>query len=150
MKKFFICFFAASLLIGCGKTELSKQKKKNNDLIEAELSKTLNKFNVAEINSSELFSLLVIERGKRSAVLFYSNESVPAVQTRAYFADMAQERSNVILFAQVNLSDKSAEAIGVKYNIFFVPTLVLFNHGVEFNRLVGKNNIKNFKFTIRK
>jgi len=31
-----------------------------------------------------------------------------------------------------------------------VPTLVLFNHGEEFNRLVGKTNIENFKSFIKK
>jgi thioredoxin-like negative regulator of GroEL len=137
-------------MLGCGKSESSKKKKENNEVLSAQLSKIINKFNVAEINSFNLFYSLVIERGKRSAVLFCSDESVPCVQTRKFFADTAQKMSNDILFVQINLSDKSAKAIGVKYNIFSVPTLVLFNHGEEFNRLVGKTNIENFNFFFKK
>jgi len=112
-------------MFGCDKTELAKEKKEKNKVISAQLSKLVNKSNIAEINSLKLFSSLVIEYSKKSAVLFYSDESVPCVYV-------------------------SAKVIGTKYNIFSVPTLVLFNHGEEFNRLVGKTNIENFKSFIKK
>ena len=146
MKKYYICIFAAFLMLSCGKTELSKEKRKNNDVISAQLSKIINKSNIAEINSLSLFSSLVIERGKTSAVLFYSDESAPCVYIKKFFAEVAKNSSNNILFVQINLSDKPSKVIGTKYNIFSVPTLVLFNHGKEFNRLVDKTNIENFKF----
>jgi thiol-disulfide isomerase/thioredoxin len=146
MKKYYICLFAAFLMLSCGKTELSKKKRKNNDVISAQLSKIINKSNIAEINSLSLFSSLVIERGKTSAILFYSDESAPCVYIKKFFAEVAKNSSNNILFVQINLSDKPSKVIGTKYNIFSVPTLVLFNHGKEFNRLVDKTNIEKFKF----
>jgi len=150
MKTYCTYIFAALLLFGCGKNDLSKKKSKNDDIISAQLSKIINKSNIAEINSLSLFSSLIIGRGKRSAVLFYSDESAPCVYIKKFFAEVAKNSSNNILFVQVNLSDKSAKGIGLKYNIFSVPTLVLFNHGKEFNRLVGKTDIKNFKSFIKK
>ena len=149
MKKYCTYIFAALLLFGCGKNELSKKKSKNDDIISAQLSKIINKSNIAEINSLSLFSSLVIERDKRSAVLFYSDESAPCIHIKKNFAWVAKSSDN-ILFVQVNLSDKSAKGIGLKYNIFSVPTLVLFNHGKEFNRLVGKTDVENFKSFIKK
>jgi len=150
MKKYYICILAAVFMFGCDKTELAKEKKEKNKVISAQLSKLVNKSNIAEINSLKLFSSLVIEYSKKSAVLFYSDESVPCVYVKNFFAEVAKNSSSDILFVQINLSDKSAKVIGTKYNIFSVPTLVLFNHGEEFNRLVGKTNIENFKSFIKK
>ena len=150
MKKYLIYIFAALLLFSCGKTELSKEKEKQAEAISAQLSKKLNKFNIAEINTETNFNLFVRKRGKRSAVLFYSNESAPYIQTEIFFNKAAQESSGDILFVKVNLSDRSAKSIGLKNNIFTVPTLVLFNNGEELNRLVGKTNIKRFKSFIQK
>lgn len=137
-------------MFGCGKTELSKDKKKQTEAISARLSKKINKFNIVEINSVTNFALFVRKRGKRSVVLFYSNESAPCIQTKSFFAKAAQESSGDILFVEVNLSDRSSKVIGIQNNIFTVPTLVLFNNGEEFNRLVGKTNIERFKSFIQK
>jgi len=150
MKNYYIYIFAAFLLFGCGKTTSSKKKRKNDNVISAQFSKLINKSNIAEINSLNLFSSLVIEHSKKSAVLFYSDESAPCIYIKKFFAKVAKNSSNGILFVQVNLSDTSAKAIGVKHNIFSVPTLILFNHGKEFNRLVGKGNIENFNSFLKK
>jgi len=153
MKKYWICIFAAAFLFGCDKINLSKKSKKkieNNGIIAAQLSKITNIFNVAEINSEKIFSLLVVKRAKPCAVLFYSNESAPCVHTKRFFADMSKNSSNNILFAQVNLSDEIIKRIGLKYNIFSLPSLILFNNGEEFNRLVGQKSIKKFNSFIIK
>jgi len=153
MKKYWICIFAAAFLFGCDKINLSKKSKKkieNNGIIAAQLSKITNIFNVAEINSEKIFSLLVVKRAKPCAVLFYSNESAPCVHTKRFFADMSKNSSNNILFAQVNLSDEIIKRIGLKYNIFSLPSLILFNNGEEFNRLVGQKNVETFNSFIIK
>jgi len=150
MKKYYICILAAVFMFGCGKTELSKEKKEKNKALSAQLSKIINKSNIAEINSLNLFSSLVIEHARKSTVLFYSDESAPCIYIKNFFAEVAKNSSNNILFIQINLSDKPSKVIGAKYNIFSVPTLVLFNHGEEFNRFVGKTNIENFKSLIKK
>ena len=137
-------------MFGCGKAEFSKEKKKQAEAISAQLSKKINKFNIAEINSETNFNLFVHKHGKQSAVLFYSNESAPCIQTKSFFNRAAQEASEDILFVEVNLSDRLSKSIGVKNNIFTVPTLVLFNNGEEFNRLVGKTNIESLKSFIKK
>jgi len=153
MKKYWICIFAAAFLFGCDKINLSKNSKKkidNNGIIAAQLSKITNKFNIVEINSEKIFSLLVNKRAKPCAVLFYSNESAPCIHTKRFFADMSQNSSNDVLFIQVNLSDEIIKRIGVKYNVFSVPSLVLFNNGEEFNRLVGQKNVETFNSFIIK
>ena len=153
MKKYWICIFAAAFLFGCDKINLSKKSKKkieSNGIIAAQLSKITNRFNIAEINSEKIFSLLVVKRAKPCAVLFYSNESAPCVHTKFFFADMSNNSSNDVLFAQVNLSDETIKRIGLKYNIFSVPSLVLFNNGEEFNRLVGQKNVETFNSFIIK
>ena len=63
---------------------------------------------------------------------------------------MSQNSSNDVLFIQVNLSDEIIKRIGVKYNVFSVPSLVLFNNGEEFNRLVGQKNVETFNSFIIK
>ena len=73
MKKYWICLFAAAFMFGCDKVNLSKKSKKKiekNGIIAAQLSKITNKFNIVEINSEKIFSLLVNKRAKPCAVLF--------------------------------------------------------------------------------
>ena len=153
MKKYWICIFAAAFMFGCDKVHLSKKSKKkieSNGIIAAQLSKITNSFNIAEINSEKIFSLLVTKRAKPCAVLFYSNESAPCIHTKRFFADMSQNSSNDVLFIQVNLSDETIKRIGIKYNVFSVPSLILFNNGEEFNRLVGQKNVETFNSFIIK
>ena len=153
MKKYWICIFAAAFMFGCDKVNLSKkshEKIERGRIIAAQLSKITNRFNIAEINSEKIFSSLVINRAKPCAVLFYSNGSAPCVQTKSFFADMSQNSSNNVLFIQVNLSDEVTKRLGIKYNVFSVPSLILFNNGEEFNRLVGQKNIKTFNSFIIK
>ena len=140
-------------MFGCDKVHLSKKSKKkieSNGIIAAQLSKITNSFNIAEINSEKIFSLLVTKRAKPCAVLFYSNESAPCIHTKRFFADMSQNSSNDVLFIQVNLSDETIKRIGIKYNVFSVPSLILFNNGEEFNRLVGQKNVETFNSFIIK
>jgi len=153
MKKYWICIFAATFMFGCDKINLSKksnEKRASDRIFAAQLSKITNRFNVAEINSEKIFSSLVIKRAKPCAVLFYSNESAPCIHTKRFFADMSQSSSNNVLFVQVNLSDEVIKRIGIKYNVFSVPSLILFNNGEEFNRLVGHKSIKTFNSFIIK
>jgi len=144
MKSYYIYIFAVFFLFSCGKNDLSKKKvKKENDIIiSAQLAKIKNKFNIAEIKSGKDFSLFVVERGKPTAVLFYSDESAPCVNSKKLFTNTAKSSAKDTLFVQVNLSDNSAKKIGLKYNIFSLPTLVLFDNGKEYNRFVGTESIK--------
>ena len=99
---------------------------------------------------NKAFSLLAIQRIKPCAALFYSDKSVPCVYSQKFINNLSQSMSNDVLFIQINLSDNAVKSLGTKYSIFSVPTLILFNHGREIDRLVGITNIKKYKTITKK
>jgi len=145
MKILRICIFTAFLVFGCDKfkpSEKSNEKFDGIDIVLAQFSEITNQFNIAEINSQKNFDLLAFNRGMPCVVLFYSDESVPCVYAKNAFAGLSKIYSNDILFAQVNLSDKTGKFLETKYNILSVPTFLLFNNGKQADRFIGKINIE--------
>ncbi len=150
MKKYRILILALLALSGCDKIK-SYSKRETNKIdktaIANRFNKIKNKFNVAQIQKLDDISLLITGNDAPAAALFYSSKSAPAVHTKRFFQIFPRNFTNQILFAQIDLANFSLEKIGADFNVFTVPTIILFKNGKEIDRLVGSasfNTISNF------
>ena len=71
----------------------------------------------------------------RTLVDFWAGWCMPCRMVAPVIDELAAEYESKVAFAKVNIDDESA--LAARYDIMTIPTIILFNNGVEVKRLVG-------------
>ena len=82
----------------------------------------------------ENFEEEVLESDKKVLVDFYADWCGPCKMISPLIEEVAKEKNN-IKFVRVDV-DKN-EQLASKYNVMYIPTLIVFENGKETNKSVG-------------
>ena len=89
---------------------------------------------ITSINEAN-FNDLVLSSNKPVLIYCYSPNNLPCEQMVPLFAAVAQEHTSIIKFAKLNVIDNAL--LSNRYEIYAMPTFLLFNHGTLAGQLRG-------------
>ena len=98
--------------------------------------------NVLKI-TNENFEKEVINSDKTTIIDFYADWCGPC-KMMAPIIDKIAEENNDVKVGKLNVDE--GQDIAMKYNVMSIPTIIVFENGMEFKRFVGvtsKDNIIN-------
>ena len=83
------------------------------------------------VTEPDYFNDVVFHSTNPVLVLFYSTESVPSIPFRKTFQELIPRYSDNVVFAEVNLSNKTVAELEQQYTVSTVPTLLLLDRSLE-------------------
>lgn len=86
-----------------------------------------------KLNNSN-FQNEILNRKGLALVDFYADWCGPCKMVAPVIHEIAEERKDIAV-GKINV-DESYE-LAAKYNVVSIPTIILFNNGVEINRIIG-------------
>jgi len=89
------------------------------------------------VTKPDYFNDVVFHSTNPVLVLFYAAESIPSVPFRKTFQELIPRYSNILVFAEVNLSDTTVAELEQQYTVSTVPSLLLLDRSLERVRVSG-------------
>ena len=88
--------------------------------------------------TTENFTTEVLNADKPVLVDFYADWCGPCRMMSPIVEQLAVDMEGKAIIGKLNIDDN--EEIAMKYGVMNIPTLILFKHGAEVNRIVGAQN----------